>query len=277
MIKVSASLCAAALLVPALMSHSLEGGWGRTSHHRPGHSGRATEVLDVNYESGTPDSGIPGLTTTHATAPDASSVVRPGDRSRYAAQFKVTLGDPGYVSDGAPRSEDATDQLSNGTFHPGDTQRYEISILLKDWQPYRTGDSDTGDIIFQGKYGGAQPPAFYLMTKRNAIAFRSPHLNLQTTVVPDFRPYVDEWLNFRVDAHWTTGPATSRSPSSCRAARLPADGLVAERRQLGPREHRRRRLPQVGALPALGVARGRRRAHTDRPGRQHPHLRPVLT
>ncbi len=227
--QVSTSVCAAALLVPALLSqhHQTDAQLaaharpvhagpvhsspvhGSPVHSRPGHgrpvtAGTATQVLDVNYESGTADSGIPGLTTTHATAPDASSIVQPGYRSRYAAQFKVTLGDPGYVSDGAPRSEDATDQLPNGIFHVGDTQRYDISILLKDWQPYQAGDSDTGDIIFQGKYGGAQPPAFYLMTKRNAIAFRSPNLNLQTTVVPDFRPYINQWLNFQVDAHWAT-------------------------------------------------------------------------
>ncbi|WP_330455799.1 polysaccharide lyase [Streptomyces sp. NBC_00820] len=158
----------------------------------------------MDYESGALDSGIPGLPTTHATAPDASAVVRPGHRSSYAVQHTVTLDDPGYFSDGAPRSESATDRLPDGTFHTGDTHRYEFSVLLKDWQPYRSGDSESGDIIFQGKYSGGQPPAFYLMTKRNAVAFRSPQMNRQTTVVPDFRPYVDQWMNFRVDARWTT-------------------------------------------------------------------------
>ena len=209
--RISTSFCAVALVAPALLSHSQGTGPVPVAHHRHGHAPRAPhaphakEILDVNFESGTLNSGIPGLTTTHATAPDASSIVSPGDNSRFASQFKVTLGDPGYVSDGAPRSEDGTDLLPNGIFHIGDTQRYEVSILLKDWQPYQASDpSDAGDIIFQGKYGGDQPPAFYLMTKRNAIAFRSPHLNLQTTVVPDFRPYINQWVNFQVDAHWTT-------------------------------------------------------------------------
>ncbi|MGE6737965.1 hypothetical protein ACQKIP_44710, partial [Streptomyces sp. NPDC059900] len=42
---------------------------------------RASDLLDVTYESGTPDSGIPGLTTTHAKAPDASGVEDSGEQS----------------------------------------------------------------------------------------------------------------------------------------------------------------------------------------------------
>ncbi|GAA1943925.1 heparin lyase I family protein [Kitasatospora viridis] len=203
--KTVTSFGAAALLVPALLAC----GRGNPPAHpaHPGH-GRthltATQILQVDYESGTPDSGLPGLSSTDATAPDAAAVVRPGEQSAYAIQHKVTLGDPGYFSDGAPRSESATDRLPNGVFHIGDTQRYEFSVLLKDWQPYQPGDSDTGDIIFQGKYSGGQPPAFYFMTKRNAIAFRSPQMSRQTTVVSDFRPYVNQWLDFRVDAKWAT-------------------------------------------------------------------------
>jgi hypothetical protein len=158
----------------------------------------------VDYESGNLNSGVEGLTTTHATAPDASAVVQPGHGSSYAVQHKVTLGDPAYESDGAPRSESATDLLTEGQFVVGDAKRYEFSVLLKDWQPYEPGDSETGDIIFQGKYAGGNPPGFYLMTKRNEVAFRSPHLNRQTAVVADFRPYVNQWMDFRVDARWTT-------------------------------------------------------------------------
>ncbi|WP_261991292.1 polysaccharide lyase [Streptomyces sp. OR43] len=50
-------------------------------------------------------------------------------------------------------------------------------------------------------------PAFYLMAMRNKIAFRSPHLNQQAAVVPDLRPYVNQWMSFRVDARWTTDEA----------------------------------------------------------------------
>ncbi len=202
--KVSMSVCAAALLVPALASQAQATAAANRPQSGPARPLTATEILNVDYESGTLDSGIPGLTTTHATAPDAEAVVQPGHQSSYADQHKVTLDDPGYFSDGAPRSESATDQLSNGVFHIGDTQRYEVSVLLQDWQPYQSGDSTSGDIVFQGKYSGGQPPAFYLMTKRNAVAFRSPQMNQQTTVVADFRPYINQWMNFRVDARWTT-------------------------------------------------------------------------
>ncbi|WP_329126589.1 heparin lyase I family protein [Streptomyces sp. NBC_01465] len=158
-------------------------------------------VLDVNYQDGSLNSGIAGLTTTHATSPDASAVVPSGED--HAVSHKVTLGDPGYVSDGAPRSESATNDIPQGVFHVGDTRRYEFSVLLKDWKTYEPGDSESGDIIFQGKHAGGNWPSFYLMTKRNSIAFRSPTLGLQSTVVEDFRPQINRWMRFRVDVRWT--------------------------------------------------------------------------
>lgn len=164
-------------------------------------SSARSALLDIDYQDGSLDSGIPGLTTTHATAHDASSVVRSG--GDYAITHKVTLGDPGYESDGAPRSESATNNIPQGIFHVGDVRRYEFSVLLKDWKTYEPGDSESGDIIFQGKHAGGNWPSFYLMAKRNSIAFRSPTLELQADVVDDFRPYVNQWMTFRVDVRWT--------------------------------------------------------------------------
>ncbi|MFI5804956.1 heparin lyase I family protein [Streptomyces sp. NPDC051561] len=161
----------------------------------------AAPLLDVNYKDGSLNSGIPGLTTTHAKAKDASYVVKSGDD--HAIAHKVTLGNPDYVSDGAPRSESATNALPAGQIHVGDKHRYEFDVLLKDWKTYEPGDSQTGDIFFQGKHAGGNKPSFYLMTKRNSIAFRSPILGLQATVVDDFRPYVNKWMSFRVDVSWT--------------------------------------------------------------------------
>ncbi|MFI0976009.1 heparin lyase I family protein [Streptomyces sp. NPDC021093] len=158
-------------------------------------------LLNIDYKDGSLNSGIPGLTTTHATAPDASSVARSGDD--YAITHKVTLGDAGYESDGAPRSESATNDVPQGVFHVGDERRYEFRVLLKGWKTYEAGDSESGDIIFQGKHAGGNLPSFYLMTKRNSIAFRSPTLGLQADVVADFRTYVDQWMTFRVDVRWT--------------------------------------------------------------------------
>ncbi|MEU6819376.1 heparin lyase I family protein [Streptomyces atriruber] len=159
-------------------------------------------LLDVDYESGTLDSGIPDLTTTHATAPDASAVVGPGHTGSHGVMHKVTLDDDGYVSDGAPRSESATDKVTASRFRVGDERRYEFSVLLKDWEAYAEGDAVTGDILFQGKPANSNPPSFYFGAKRNQIVFRSPGPDLQSTVVDDYRPYVNKWLRFRVDVRW---------------------------------------------------------------------------
>ncbi|MET9672230.1 heparin lyase I family protein [Streptomyces sp. NPDC006482] len=173
----------------------------RASEGSCGGTGISSTLLDIEYANGQLNSGIPNLTTTHATAPDASYVVPSG--TDHAVAHKVTLGDPGYVSDGAPRSESATNDVHEGKFVVGDEQRYEFSVLLKDWETWESGESESGDIIFQGKHAGGNLPSFYLMTKRNSIAFRSPTLNLQSTVVGDFRPHLGQWMHFRVDVKWT--------------------------------------------------------------------------
>ncbi|MFB7936586.1 heparin lyase I family protein [Streptomyces sp. NPDC056049] len=187
-------------------------------------SGGSAPLLTIDYRNGRPDSGIPDLTTTHATAPDASSVVPSGDD--HAIAHKVTLGDPAYVSDGAPRSESATNDVHEGKFVVGDEQRYEFSVLLKDWKPYEPGDSESGDIIFQGKHAGGNLPSFYLMTKRNSIAFRSPTLQLQANVVDDFRPHIGEWMRFRVDVRWTDDDTGSYEVST----RMPGEAGYTLRR-----------------------------------------------
>lgn len=202
--KVSIAFCAGALLVPVLLSDPAGAGPERTEDAAPPPSPSAADRLRVDYESGTLDSGVEGLTTTKATAPDASGVVRPAHEGTYAVQHKVTLGDPAYESNGAPRSESATDLLPSGRFVVGDEQRYEFSVQLKDWKTHTPGESESGDIVFQGKYAGDNVPAFYLMAKRDEIAFRSPHLNRQSTVVEGLGPQVNRWMRFRVDARWTT-------------------------------------------------------------------------
>lgn len=161
----------------------------------------SSPLLNVDYKDGSLNSGIPHLTTTHAKAKDASYVVKSGDD--HAIAHKVTLDNPDYVSDGAPRSESATNDVPEGKIRVGDKHRYEFDVLLKDWKTYEPGDSETGDIFFQGKHAGGNKPSFYLMTKRNSIAFRSPILGLQSTVVDDFRSYVNKWMTFRVDVSWT--------------------------------------------------------------------------
>lgn len=171
------------------------------------HVGGDTLLL-VNYESGTLNSGIPNLDTTNATAADAAYIVSPGRTGNYAIAHKVVLGDSAYFSNEHWRSESATASIPEGKHQPGDERRYEVSLLLKDWQPFVAGNSTAGDIIFQGKLGGGGNPAFYLMTKRNTIAFRAPNNDFQTNILADYRPYINQWIDFRIDVLWsdtTTG------------------------------------------------------------------------
>ena len=171
---------------------------------RSGHLACASAQLDVDYESGTTDSGIEDLTTTHAPAADASFIVQGGAHgSTYAVAHKVTLGDPGYFSNGAYRSESATDLHEASRFRPGDTDRYEFSTKMPtDWEDWSEGESANGEIIFQAKPANSNQPSWLIMTKRNEIAFRSPVPNLQYALVADYRPYIGQWLDFRVDVHW---------------------------------------------------------------------------
>ncbi|WKN18951.1 hypothetical protein NEH83_35065 [Streptomyces sp. JUS-F4] len=113
---------------------------------KPVRSQQASTLLDAGYESGGLDSGIPGLTTTHAKASDASAIESGGDGSARSVSHKVTLNNPDYVSDGAPRSESANNKIEKSLIHVGDVHRYEFSVMLKDWETSKGG---AGDIIFQ--------------------------------------------------------------------------------------------------------------------------------
>lgn len=162
-------------------------------------------LVNIDYESGTVNSGIPNLNTTNATAADAEYLVTPGRTGNYAIAHRVTIGDSGYFSDNHWRSEAATAQMfDNGKYYPGDERRFETSLLLKDWEHYTSGMAQNGDIIFQGKQSGGENPAWYLSAKRNSITFRIPNDNIEPTIIDDFRPYINQWIDFRVDAKMTT-------------------------------------------------------------------------
>jgi len=162
-------------------------------------------LVNVDYESGTKNSGIPNLNTTNATAEDAEYLVSPGRTGNYAIAHRVTIGDQGYFSDNHWRSEAATAQMfDTGKYYPGDERRFEVSLQLKDWEPYTTGMAQNGDIIFQGKQSGGENPAWYLSAKRNSITFRIPNDNIEPSVIDDFRPYINQWIDFRIDAKMTT-------------------------------------------------------------------------
>ncbi|KYQ91762.1 hypothetical protein DLAC_07550 [Tieghemostelium lacteum] len=165
-------------------------------------------LLYVNYESGRLDDRIPNLESTNSNASDAAYIVSPGRNGMYAIGHKVTLGDPGYYSDGSYRSESATHRIRpGGRFVRGDNRRYEVSLLLKDWQEWKPGMSSSGDIIFQGgKLAGGGNPAYFIATKRNSLIFRMPNNNETLLLLDDFRPYSNQWFDFRIDVAWRDSP-----------------------------------------------------------------------
>lgn len=160
-------------------------------------------LLKVNYENGTENSGVTGVNPTNATAGDAADVVSPGsESSSYGISHKVSLGLPGYYSNEAYRSESDADYATNSRFLPGNERRYEFSVLLKDWGQWNSANPAYGDNIFQLKVSGGALVPVRILTKRNAIVTRNA--TYQDDLVTDFRPYINQWIHFRIDVKWAT-------------------------------------------------------------------------
>lgn len=158
-------------------------------------------ILNINYETGEFTSGITGITGSHATAADAVYMTSPGSTDKYAVAHKVTLGDDTYFSDGSYRSESDAVSLVKYRYAPGDERRYEVSILLKDWQSWNGTDPAYGDNIFQLKMSDNQLLPLRILTKRNAIVARN--YQYQDNLITDYRPYINQWIKFRIDVKWT--------------------------------------------------------------------------
>lgn len=162
-------------------------------------------LLNVNYENGAFDSGITGVSATNATAADAVYMVQPGATGNYAIAHKVVYGDPGYYSNDNWRSESATNQYKPANFYPGDERRYEFSVLLKDWTPWKAGDPTNETNIFQLKISGGAGVPLQVRTQRNVMRLRFAVDNNvpPVDIIPDVRPYVNQWIHFRIDVKWT--------------------------------------------------------------------------
>ncbi|WP_233260814.1 heparin lyase I family protein [Pedobacter sp. HMWF019] len=167
-------------------------------------------ILNVNYENGTFSSGITGVTATHATAADAAYLVNPaGNGSNYAIAHKIVYGDSTYFSDGSFRSESDAVSIPSARFFPGDERRYEFSVLLKDWTPWISGPTYETNV-FQLKVSGNSTSGsgvpLQFRTARNAMRLRYEGSSSIKDIIPDLRPYVNQWLDFRVDVLWADGP-----------------------------------------------------------------------
>ncbi|WP_316823839.1 heparin lyase I family protein [Pedobacter miscanthi] len=167
---------------------------------------RADTILNVTYENGALSSGITGVTSTNATAPDAAYMVKPaGNGSNYAIAHKIVFGDPAYESDGSVRSESDAIAAANAKFYPGDERRYEFSVLLKDWTPWLSGPTYETNI-FQLKVSGNSTSGsgvpLQFRTARNAMRLRYEGSSSIKDIIPDLRLYVNQWMHFRVDVLW---------------------------------------------------------------------------
>ncbi|MGJ1196018.1 heparin lyase I family protein [Sphingobacterium spiritivorum] len=160
-------------------------------------------ILNLSYESGTLNDGNPAIVPTKATANDAAYMISPGAGGNHAIAHKVTLGDPGYYSNEAYRSEADAIGMQAALFFPGQERRYEFSLYLKDWELWNTANTPYGDNIFQLKVSGGDPVPVRLLTKRHAITVRYDASG-NAIVVPDFRPHINKWIHFRIDVKWTS-------------------------------------------------------------------------
>ncbi|MCD0470389.1 heparin lyase I family protein [Flavobacterium sp. JAS] len=158
-------------------------------------------ILNINYEDGTTSSGITGITATHASAADAAYMISPGATGNYGIAHKVTLGNPDYYSDQAYRSESDAVSVAQYRHLPGDERRYEFSVLLKDWEQWNSANPAYGDNIFQLKMSDGQVIPVRILTKRNSIVTRN--YTEQNDLVADYRPYINQWIHFRIDVKWT--------------------------------------------------------------------------
>ena len=166
-------------------------------------------LLNITYESGTTSSGIAGLSATNATAPDAAYMVSPGATGNWAIAHKVVYGDSGYWSDDNWRSESATNQLMLGCYNPGDSLRYEFSVFFKDWTPWNTGDPINETNFFQLKISAGKAVPLQIRTQRNALRIVYGNIDGSKTeidILGDMRPYINQWIKFRVDVGWATTP-----------------------------------------------------------------------
>lgn len=159
-------------------------------------------ILNVDYENGTTNSGITGVTATHALASDAVYMVPNGATGNYAVAHKVVLGNSDYYSDGSYRSESDAVSEKQFRYSPGDERRYEFSVLLKDWEQWNSNNPAYGDNIFQLKMSDGQLLPVRILTRRNSIVTRN--YTEQNDLVSDFRPYINQWIRFRIDVKWST-------------------------------------------------------------------------
>ena len=156
-------------------------------------------IFIADYENNQTNSGYADLNPTNAPATDAVYMVS-GNNSNYAVAHKVNRTDSAYFSNGAFRSESDILDFSAANYFPGDHHRYEFSLYLKDWEEFTTGAAPYADNLFQLKETGGVVTR--IATKRNGLFVWEP-TSSQNELINDIRPYVNQWIDFRIDVLWT--------------------------------------------------------------------------
>mmetsp|Transcript_3556 Transcript_3556/g.3954 ORF Transcript_3556/g.3954 Transcript_3556/m.3954 type:complete len:292 (-) Transcript_3556:106-981(-) len=159
-------------------------------------------IFKATYETGTIHSGITGLQGTYAAAADAAFVTSEFARQgTYSIGHKVVIGDPNYSSSGAARSESDTLAVLDTRYTNGTNAVYKFSFLLHDWVDWL----DQGipvDIIFQFKHTQGAPDGFFGI-KRNSLIMRyNGAERFQLNVVPDMRPFDNQWIDIKAEIRW---------------------------------------------------------------------------
>lgn len=155
-------------------------------------------IFIADYENNQTNSGFTHINSTSASATDAVYMV-PGNGSNYAVAHKVDRTDTAYFSNGSFRSESDVLDFSAANYFPGDHFRYEFSVYLKDWEAYTPGAAPYGDNIFQMKETAGVVTR--IATKRNGLFVWEP-ASSQNELIKDIRPYVNQWIDFKIDVLW---------------------------------------------------------------------------
>jgi hypothetical protein len=160
----------------------------------------AEPVLRADYESGAPDSGVPGLAAVLPPAVDGIAVSRDFAHGGGASLRSKVMYSPGYVSDGNYRAESNTQKVPGTRYSEGDRFRYRFSVLLSpDWV-FDTRDSI--DIVFQCKRDAAHADAF-VAVKGKDLVLRVGAAR-QLTLLSGIQP--GQWVEVGLDARWSSGP-----------------------------------------------------------------------
>lgn len=165
--------------------------------------------LSIDYQTGTPNSGIANLGVTNAPAADAAYMTAPGAHgSQWGLAHKVMLSDSapggGYFSNGSPRSESSTDLLKTtaGVYYNNTQALYTFSLSLRDWQSNSASPNE--DIVWQFKHAGGRHD-IALGIQRDKLWLHWDGNANRLAIADVFaagNPLPNQWIDFRFHVQW---------------------------------------------------------------------------